>query len=422
MPIRSVDFVCICYDVAGTNVFKPVIQDLADRGYGYTIVAMGSAAANAVKVTKFPESNVKNITELGSETGVPAKGWERGQKLPKKDVETIVQSIMNMHPEAILVESSSRVQHQIAKALCNNGFPRECLFVYYDNMNMCIHDNPNAALILRFVNSNFQMLLPTFFIEDNLKANSPDISARNFKVVGHPGVEAAVAVEQMETLRSQSTAIYQKLNIREGEFILSFLGGYLNGYEEAFELFVKQVKMLREALPLYNGVQIVVTVHPKLNDESKNDLHEFKMLEKYGIENYTIVQGQKLHKRYGDLFEIPFETLVCTETSPATSRDVMSISSLTLSQSSTLIPEAVLAQIPAHFVNPTTQKNTMVDCGLCQNLNQEDSLVEYFNSNKVQSTLSQEQLFFKAQLLRNAVQRISTLLLQAIKTPDAVAI
>lgn len=409
------DVVCVCYDMGGTNVFKAVTDKLnskqSPKGYNYAAVVMGTAADNAVKTVGFTPEKVRNITLLGSQTNVTANDWDRTKALPERDVIEVVNSIKKMNPEVVIFEAVSKVQHQIAEALAKDDNFKDRIVVYYDNVNMCIHDNPNHATILAFVNSNFRILLPSFTISDDLARKTPNISSKNFEIVGHPGIESAV--ETIENLKLDKAAILSNLHLSESTPVLTYIGGYLHGYDEAFTFFASQFLSLRESNPQHETTHLIVTLHPKMNGEELVNLHEFKVLERMGINNYTIIQGSKIHRRNTDEpFDICFETFLLPEDVKINSRHAIAVSSLVLSQSSTMIPEAMLAGIPAHFVNNTNQKNTMETCGLCQNLNKPLSLVMYFNTALSSSDASKEQLFEKARLVTNSAERISNLLIE----------
>jgi hypothetical protein len=323
----------LAYDMGETKVFEQLSLELEKQQEDYCLITMATADVNASTLS-IPKDKIFSLPKNCKNFSIDAQNWKREDSLSQTEINTILESIESLHPTAILTGTSSKAQWQILTQY--QDIPK---FAYYDNVNMLVSDNPNKATIARFTQKDITLMVPSTPIAKDLN-QSPCI----ITVVGHPQLENIVN----KLKNRDQDQLKTKYGFSKSDQIITYIGGYDHGYEEAFELFSSNVEALQQKYP----VKVIVQTHPKCKNLAKTNLVEYKILQNYNVQNVTYSQGE-----------------ISTD-------DAIGMATLVTSQASTVIPQALFANIPAVFMNPMEVKNTLIEAGLATNIQSSDEFIE----------------------------------------------
>lgn len=256
--IEQVPVVGIYYDMGETNALKGVFKKLEKDNIDFRVIVMGTAAEKAESLG-YPKEKIlylnrdfKDITTI-----IDAKNTNREKELSKKEVVSVAKKIAQLKPEAIVLGVVSKAQWQLAEAIAAKaGIAPGKKFAYYDNPNLLIKDNPCKVTLERFAKGDYHILVPSLSIAKSLTEPK--------KVVEHPGLDEFVT----KVANVDRDQVQKKMEIPKDVSVITYIGGYGNGYEKSFRKFAASIKNVQKTQPLY----VIVQIHPKYHNVKEKEL------------------------------------------------------------------------------------------------------------------------------------------------------
>lgn len=268
MPPAQVTFVL--HDAGETKAMQPVMQDLANKGVQYDIIADGTAE----KLIGYHPPTEHALNAPVILTGVVSKFQRDWAAFFKQQSKTVVG--------------------------------------YYDGL---LVDN-NAGPVAMFKGVLSHLLTTTTHMANSFKPYFSDIQV---KAVGQPALEASTA----KAASIDKLAVAKQLGVDSTKPTLLFIGGYGDGYQEAFAAFCQAVKPL-------TGVNVLVATHPKTTGQL-----EKQWIDSMGLQGLVSVLPQS----------VPSST-------------ALAISDMVLSHKSTMVFEGLLQGKQAAFVGSAPSLNS----------------------------------------------------------------
>jgi len=351
------DVLAVFYDMGETAYMKLAIDQLKIRGISTTLLALGTAAVRAVEAGYDPKRIVFLKDIEGVKTEVSAQGWPRHAVLPKQEVQLIAKEIARLKPRCILSSPHATVPRQLSRRIFKEcGLPGGRLFCCWDTPHTIPANHPDGGMeqFLR-ADRGYHFLVPSQPIADSIKTTKAT-------AVGHSPIEEFA--REIDAAGQNRSAILKRLKLPEKPRI-TYIGGYDEGYDDSFRLFLKGVTWMRE-----NGepdLQVIVQIHPKFASNPLEDIREYQLACEQKVPNINICVKEPKTPGIGR----------------ATTPEAVAIASLVLSTFSTVIPQAIAAGIPGHFVNVNPKKldgNTMMEAGVCKNLQTGEEMMHALRS------------------------------------------
>ncbi|MBN4067119.1 hypothetical protein JYU14_03445 [Simkania negevensis] len=353
--------------------FSGVCRRLEERGVNFHVVAMGASAANIGRMQLAASRVFDLVQECPGVRRIDPTRWQREDALTKAELTEIIARLKRLNPATILTGAVSMVQYQIALAMRASQVALRVI-VYYDNMNMKVADNPSRATVERFLNDTMTFMVPSLVIAKDLPDNCHSIA-----VVGHPSLDHFVArVKELD-----KGATLEKHGYTRATVLVTYIGGYGQGYENSFLQFTDGITSLTNEASDDISLAFLIHTHPKMHMTLPRELPEYQILADKGLlQQVRISQG-----------DIPVE-------------EAVAMSALVISQASTVIPQAIFAGVPGFFMNQMHTKNTMVEAGLTRNLDSPEELVSIVRNISNISPVSTEAARQKTGIPSNAESRM----------------
>lgn len=234
------EVVFVLYDTGETRALEPVIARLQEKKISTLVLGVGTSRELI--------GNRSDFLDVNAVCGVRAKidrtHWRRESALPALDVKRLEACF---DASLVVTGMASRFQSQLAEALYSKKDSK--VWGYFDGFS---RESVNATST-EFIESLDQVLVPARSVEAEFKIRA---SQKVVKTVGQPSLEKWKAI--METL--DKAKLRKSLNLTDATPVILYAGGYGDGYEEAFRLFVRSVKGL-------SNYHVLVSLHPRVDGE-----------------------------------------------------------------------------------------------------------------------------------------------------------
>jgi hypothetical protein len=365
MVIPSCEVLGIFYDMGEMNALRGAFEKLDDQGIDYRILMLGSAEVNALSSTYSKERLLflERDFQIGRSTA-PGK-WERESEFTSEELKKITDKLNSINPSVVITGSVSVAQNQIARSVDSRRL------AHYGNINSTVQENSARGVISSFLSPEFCFLSPSLVIEHAVRGfSSQDLE---ISTVGHSGLD--FFSEEVE--RVDVKILKQNLNLPEEQKVLTFIGGYGEGYLKSFEYFLELFKKLEKEADL----SLIVQLHPRLNAFPIEETPEFQALNKAELTSRVILSQENI-----------------------STPEAVALSDLCLSISSTVIPQAAFSGKKTAFINLGGVENLMTKAGVTRYANTKEELLFLLQSSS--SSFSKNEMYAKAGIPLNASQKI----------------
>ncbi len=240
--------VFIFYDAGTTKAFEPVMDKLDKKKINYSIIAFGTARALLVNHPNYIDVN----SRLAVTTIVDRENWQREKPLGKEDADRIQKAITC---QLVVVGTSSIIEAQLAKMLQNKGIK---VVAYFDGFQS---PELEPELNRAFLKSVDEIIVPC----QTAAAGFCQLQlSSKVLILGQPTLD----IWSRYNTRANIDSFRQKLSSLPSQSLLLYAGGYGEGYEESFRLFIEAAKQIK-------NYRIIVSLHPKvLGNTEKHIMQE----------------------------------------------------------------------------------------------------------------------------------------------------
>lgn len=366
------------YDMGETSALNAPIRKLHEQGVKVHVVAMGTASAN-LHSFHYRHMSVARWKALKS---VTRDHWKRDRQLAPKQLKSVLTQIRRQKPDIIITGTVSAVQVQLVEeAIRHSLIAPDRVVAYYDNPSSPIKGSQVEPLVHRLVVNHCHLLVPSQKLADEFEGAV---------AVGNPNVD--VMAERIQDVCPSH--IRAKLGIHELAPVITYIGGYGDGSEEALQLFARALRKIekdedRRQIELARRTRAIVLVHPKQQGIEREKLPETRHLRGAGINNFILPMSQ------------------------LSTAEALATASLTLSFRSTLTSSALLAGIPSHFMSKQPQSNLLLQAELCKNIGTSKELQPMMEMGIQTPTV--EEIRERSGLLANSSERIFKYLLSVVE-------
>jgi hypothetical protein len=381
MGISSCEVLGIFYDMGEMNALRGTFEKFDDQGINYRILMLGSAEVNALSSTYNKERLLFLEKDFQVERPTAPGKWEREDKFTNEELKKIKEKVKYINPFVIITGSVSMAQNQIALSIDVERL------AHYGNINSTVQDNSAREVVSSFLNPNFHFLSPSLVIEHG--ARESFLEDFEISTIGHPGLDSFSKEVEKVDIR----ILKQNLNLSEGQKVLTFIGGYGEGYLKSFEYFLGLFKKLEGEADL----SLIVQLHPRLNAFTIEDTPEFQALKKAGLTSRVILSQEDI-----------------------STPEAVALSDLCLSISSTVIPQAAFCGKKTAFVNLEGTENLMTKAKVTQYISSKEELLSLLES--CSSNFSKNEMYARAGIPLDASQKIYEKILESLEDSRAKAL
>jgi len=255
-PSPKDPIVFIFYDAGTTKALEPVMGSLDKKNVKYCIIAFATAK---MLVEKHPHHLDANKM-LGVKTVVDRLSWPREKPLDKDDVDRL-QSAIDCN--LLIIGTSSILEAQLAKKLQIKGVR---VAAYYD----AFQPPPPNDLNRTFIESVDEMIVPCESVREGFHKLQPSLKVL---VLGQPTLDVwRLFSEQFDVENMR-----RKLKLFAKQAVLLYAGGYGEGYEESFRLFLEATKSIKH-------YKIIIALHPKVDGQT-----EKRIMREMGIDDILLL-------------------------------------------------------------------------------------------------------------------------------------
>lgn len=261
--VIKTDRLFVLYDAGETNAMIPVMKRLEAEGKDFKVLVMGTSET-IVKPGMF-EGKRLVLKDLEVSDIVDKDNWKRDQEMSGDGILKIRDRII---PKAVIVGTASSVQRQVLPLF------KAASIAFCDNFDYDMtHESFKTVDKVQAVAS--KVLCPSKNLVKLLSGPQPTAeSLKKYEIAGKPTLEQwkkdIEAVDQADVLR---TLGFDK---SKGP-VITFVGGYGEGYEFIHILFEATAKCLRQ-----RGYQVLIQPHPKVAQQ------KVKTPEALAVSDYVI--------------------------------------------------------------------------------------------------------------------------------------
>ncbi|MBA3237543.1 MAG: hypothetical protein H0T62_04240 [Parachlamydiaceae bacterium] len=256
------DHFFVFYDAGETNALIPVLKKFDTEGMNFKVLVMGTAET-IVKPEMFLEQRLV-LRDFNIITIVDHTNWQREQKLDLQDVLKICNQIT---ARTITIGTASRVQRQVLKHF--NGIR----IAFCDNFDYDV-SNESYRTVKKTQEKAQIVLCPSENLVRLLTESSVFDKTRKYKIAGKPSLDQWA--KELENVNKSAILEKLKFDSTQGP-VVTFVGGYGQGYEIINPFFNEAAAFLRE-----NGYQVLIQPHPKVAPQA------VKTTEALAISEYVI--------------------------------------------------------------------------------------------------------------------------------------
>lgn len=253
----SLDVSMVFYDIGETRALEPVIEILKERNLSVGVLAFGTSRELVEDRPEFINPNA----DCGVSADVDPEKWQRHAALDSEDLRKVGDCLDS---RLIVTGMASRLQTQIAEVF--NKDRHIPVWGYFDGFSAdAVKEVQSPA-----VSPLELVLVPSRSVE---KAFEKKFPKEKMKAVGQPTLERwKKTIERVD-----ARALRDELRLDPEKSVLLYAGGYGEGYEESFRLFVRAARDL-------GNYQVLISLHPKVGGD-----FEKSVLETEAAENMHII-------------------------------------------------------------------------------------------------------------------------------------
>ncbi len=252
----SVDVVFIAYDQGESNAFKPLESTLIAKGISYNILAIGRAAeifASHPRKLSIPPVDEVTLKE------------NRKTPLSPETIKAITRSIS---PFIVYTGMASTAQAQLANAFKKQG---SYSIAFYDNFDSPLRQ-PYLTPFLEEIHHPDEFHVPSVPTSQSFAGIALANQARII-VTGQPALESWDEIYK----NTNETKLRRELGLNPNDPVVLFAGGYDDGYEQSFRVFMEATKQLPD-------ITFLVTHHPKYSGQL-----ESRIINAFGSKNVRLI-------------------------------------------------------------------------------------------------------------------------------------
>jgi hypothetical protein len=240
------DYLFVFYDMGESNALKPVLEEFDQTNKNYRIVALGTAEG----VFKNHKNYINIYDRCGVTDYVDPKAWDRTESISKTNLDKLQKCIS---PKKVMTGMASMVQGQVAKLYKNDGAK---VVAYYDSFHAPSWDGifPPKVILEEFLHNITDYIVPSTDIRAGFVKLKDGL---NISVFGQPSLESWNKLSAKLNLPD----IKEKLDLKKQSNII-YVGGYGDGYEESFKLFVQAANQMPTR-------KFYVSLHPKVDGSTE---------------------------------------------------------------------------------------------------------------------------------------------------------
>lgn len=350
----------VTYDAGETFALLPVIHELEKRKASYLILAMGTST-NILNKSDVAKNKIINLNSNLSYPQAINSTWDR---FNEPELDELSKALDKVQASVVISGVASFMQRHILHYFSKKG---AYTFSYYDNFNPVQKSfyYPIAKEIHNLVDN---VLVPSPVVQGSIYRS-------NVNIVGHPTVEQW---SKYPFIFSKSRT-RKNWNLPAGPSIITFIGGYEDGFQEACKSFLEEIKRN----PSYF---VLLSLHPKSDGK-----WEEALISEMELDNVLILNK--------------------SQTTP----EAVIASDLVVCHKSTVGIQALFAERPVLFYDPTVDQipyNVAVNSwDLASMCVSQDNLIKSIESS-LKRKLIPDTLYRKTGIPRDSTMMITHLLMQ----------